>query len=804
MKRADLHLHSKYSDRPSEWFLQKLGTAESYTDPETALQKALDAGMDFVTVTDHNCMAASAELKKKHPSVVIPGTELTTYFPEDGCKIHLLLYGITQAQFKEADARRDDIYSLREFVVENNIAHSVAHAAYSINNKLSVSHLEKLILLFNVFETINGARDSASNAAWENALKSLTEEKISELYNRHKILPFSTNPQIKGFTGGSDDHAGIFMGKTWTEADASTAEGFIDMIRSRETRAAGRHNSYHSFVFAIYKIAYDFSQRKNTGTSKSLLSQLTEFIFNKEKLGVADRMKVSHFRKNAKANGSRINLLLAELVEEIHNLESKDLDAKFDLVYDKIALIADEFTCMLFQSFEKDLSSGNVTGIIKSVSSSIPGVFISLPFFSALTHFYSSRALINKLKNDFGNGSDTEHKRVLWFTDTLTDLNGVSGTLRNLASASSKMGRDLFLVTCAGKPDSSPESLPENSIILPHTHSFKLPNYENYTLNIPSILRSIKTINDFRPDEIYISTPGPVGLTGLLFAKVLNLKCTGVFHTDFTGQIKDIINDESAAALAESGLRWFYSSMNEIHVPTREYISILKDRDYASGKMKVFKRGIDSSLFSRKPEGRVYMEKNFGLKPGPVLIYTGRVSKDKNVDFLREVFLSVAAQVPDASLIIAGDGPYLESYKNTFPDDCRVIFTGRQKYENMPLIYSASDILLFPSNTDTFGMSVLEAQSCCVPAVVSDIGGPQEIIFNLKTGIVAGANDKEDWVSKTIQFIRTKQSNPQRFSDFMECSRQNAVLNYDWKSVVNSITSHNTPAAAKIKTPAFC
>lgn len=802
MKKTDLHLHTKYSDRPSEWFLQKLGTAESYTDPETALQKAQEAGMDFVTVTDHNCIAASLELKKKYPSIVISGTELTTYFPEDGCKIHLLLFGMNPAQFKEADTRRDDIYSLREYVIENNIAHSVAHGAYSINKKLTVSHLEKLMLLFNVFESINGSRDSASNTAWESALRSLTPEKITELYDRHKIMPFSTNPWVKGFTGGSDDHAGIFIGRTWTESDASSPEDFIDMIRSRGTYAKGRHNSYHSFVFAIYKIVYDFSARKSTSTSKSLLSQLTEFIFNKDTLGVTDKIKVSHFRKNAQAGGSRINLLLAELIEEIHSPERKYLDAKFDLVYDKIALITDEFMRLLFLSFEKDLSSGNVAGLIKSVSSSIPGVFISLPFFSALTHFYSSRTLISSLKNSFKKSSTTAHKRVLWFTDTLTDLNGVSGTLRNLASVASKMGRDIFLVTCKNDPSASPEALPENSIILPHIHSFKLPNYENYTMSIPSILRSIKIINNFKPDEIFISTPGPVGLIGLLFAKVLNIKCTGVFHTDFTGQIRDIINDESAASLAESGMRWFYSSMSEIQVPTREYISILKNRGYDYFKMKVFKRGIDSALFSRKSEGVSFMENNFALKPGPTLLYTGRISKDKNLDFLREVFLSVAQEVPGVSLIIAGDGPYLNSYKNSFPEDSRVIFTGRQKHETMPLIYSASDILLFPSNTDTFGMSVLEAQSCRVPAIVSDIGGPKEIILDLKTGIVAKANDKKDWVNKTVHLIRTKESNPQKFADFMESARQNVILNYDWKNVVNSITSQNFRSSGT-KVPAY-
>ncbi len=99
MAKADLHVHSSYSARPSEWFLQRLGTRESYTDPETIYREALKQGMDFVTITDHNTIEGALILKERHPERVFTGVEATTYFPETGCKVHLLVYGFNEAQF---------------------------------------------------------------------------------------------------------------------------------------------------------------------------------------------------------------------------------------------------------------------------------------------------------------------------------------------------------------------------------------------------------------------------------------------------------------------------------------------------------------------------------------------------------------------------------------------------------------------------------------------------------------------------------------------------------------------------------
>jgi predicted metal-dependent phosphoesterase TrpH len=97
--KANLHVHSKHSTRPSEWFLRRIGCAESYTDPLLLYEIAMKRGMDLVTITDHNTLAGSLEIA--HLDNTFISEEITTYFPEDGCKLHIVAYGITVCQHSD-------------------------------------------------------------------------------------------------------------------------------------------------------------------------------------------------------------------------------------------------------------------------------------------------------------------------------------------------------------------------------------------------------------------------------------------------------------------------------------------------------------------------------------------------------------------------------------------------------------------------------------------------------------------------------------------------------------------------------
>src|SRR5207248_3899049 len=135
----------------------------------------------------------------------------------DPCKIHLLVWGITEKQHQDIVIVRDNIFSLQRYLQSAQIAHAVAHPLYSINGKLEASHLERLILLFKHFESVNGLRDALLSELAIELLTSLTPEKIENLAAKHNLPPTHPEPWKKIFVGGSDDHGGIFIASSYTE-----------------------------------------------------------------------------------------------------------------------------------------------------------------------------------------------------------------------------------------------------------------------------------------------------------------------------------------------------------------------------------------------------------------------------------------------------------------------------------------------------------------------------------------------------------------------------------------------------------
>jgi hypothetical protein len=220
--------------------------------------------------------------------------------PEDGCKVHVLFFGIDESQFAHIQNIRGNIYDLRDFIKSEDLAYSLAHATYSINGKLSVDHVEKLILLFDVFEGINGGRNYLSNQNFIEMMKALTPAHIEKLYKKHGIEPISDIPWIKAFSGGSDDHSGQFIGKTYTSTEAVNTEEVLNNIRRKRISPEGRHNDYKSLAFAVYKIAYDFSKTKGSEASNSLFQKINENLFESRSLKLRDRLILKRAKSHTK------------------------------------------------------------------------------------------------------------------------------------------------------------------------------------------------------------------------------------------------------------------------------------------------------------------------------------------------------------------------------------------------------------------------------------------------------------------------------------------------------------------------
>ncbi|MBN1646719.1 MAG: glycosyltransferase [Spirochaetales bacterium] len=785
--KADLHLHSIYSERPSEWILKTVGTRESYSQPEELYRSAMERGMDLFTLTDHNRIEGVMKLKEKYPARVFSGVEVTSYFPKDGCKIHMLVYGFDEQQFARIDELRHDIFRLREYLHAEELCHSVAHATYAVNRIITIEHIEKLMLMFDVFETLNGGLNERQNKLWHDVLKNLGPETMHRLSKKHRLKSWSAIPWIKGFTAGSDDHSGLFQGSAWTGAPADNIESYLFSIKNKYGKIEGRHNKFHSLAFSYYKIGYQCALERGIKLPKTLLNNLNDVIFKSKSLNLANKIAIRKLSSELKkACDDNEKNLIGKIITTLQNKYIK-LDSKLETAYNLLSLLSDQFFKSVILSIQN--SEMNLVNIVRKISSSLFGLVVVLPFFTTMKHMNGQRDLLNSLERNFLKENLRKDKKIVWFSDTLTYLNGVSYTIQKIAWLSHKRGRPLTVVSSLTENEKA-DTLPPNVVLLPYFHSFTPSVYEHYTIKIPSILTSLKMINELNPDEIIISTPGPIGILGLICAKLLSIKTKMIFHTDFTSELEDLMNDNSVSEIVDTFLKTLYNLNDEILVPTNEYLRILEEKGFAVEKLRFFRRGLDLGQFHPRENARALLKAKFNIPEDAItMLYTGRISEDKNLGLLPDIFKKLTKKYPGLYLLVTGDGPSLDTYRHTCRHLKKIRFSGFQSQEILPEIYSGADFFVFPSLTDTFGMSVLEAQACGLPAVVSDCGGPQEIIRNGETGFIAEGKNTDSWLTHITTLVEMKLHKPDEFSKISKAAIQRVRDNYNWDTLLDQFFS---------------
>src|SRR5437667_3106115 len=276
MSKCDLHIHSRFSARSEEWLFRRFDFPDSYSDPRELHRQLLEREMDFVTITDHDTIDGCLEIRDL-PNTFI-SEQVTTYFPQDPCKIHILAWGITEKQHDDIVIIRDNIFALQKYLQSANIAHAVAHPLYSVNGKLQASHLERLILLFKHFEGLNGLRDALLSELAMKLLGNLTPEKVDEFANRHDLAPTHSEPWKKILIGGSDDHGGKFMASAFTETPkAKTPAEFLAHISAGRCQPKGRAGTPLALSHGFYNTLSGFIQERfhaKLGPSAALLEQM--------------------------------------------------------------------------------------------------------------------------------------------------------------------------------------------------------------------------------------------------------------------------------------------------------------------------------------------------------------------------------------------------------------------------------------------------------------------------------------------------------------------------------------------------
>ena len=755
--KVDLHIHSKFSDRSAEWIFRRFEFPDSYSDPRKLYQRLKEKGMTYVTFTDHNRIDGCLRISE-FPDAFI-SEEVTAQFPDDHVNIHLLIWNLTESQHAEIQEVRRNIFELQEYLAAAGISHAVAHPLYDMSRQLTSDHVQKLILLFKHFEGINGLRDSLLSDTARFILRSLTPEIIQRFVDRQGLEPTHPEPWRKILIAGSDDHAGIFPASAYTEApDCISVNEFFQFIGKGDCVPRGQGGTPLVISHGLYNTAYQFAKDKFSAAVSPNLEFL-ELVFSRFMEG-KNPTKFSLGEKIALVSSGILSGKIFELAKpanlsiwpELANyfgsaevqtqiaMETEGVKEPERRAFLMVALVFNQLAFRFFQKFVQQISAGGVVEAVQALSALVPMGFLLGPYF----YGFHSQAPFRKRLTDICAATVNFVPDVLqnikraWFTDTLEDVNGVVTTIRKMAAAAYETGADLIVVT-SRQQISIPDIPIKNFTPI---GEFELLEYELQKLSFPPVLHMLEYIQRERFTELIISTPGPVGLTALLAAKMLDLKTVGIYHTDFPQYVRILTQDNYMETLAWSFMHWFYSQLDLVYVNSEQYRRRWIERGIAPEKLRILPRGIDTELFTPANRNSDFWEK-YGKKPGELgLLYVGRVSKEKNIDVAVAAFRKLCGEGFPVRLLIVGDGPYLRELRQTVPEAC---FTGYLRSAELATAYASSDIFVFPSTTDTFGNVVLEAKAAGLPCVVSNRGGPCELVEDGVDGFVTRALDVGDF-----------------------------------------------------------
>ncbi|MBP8829663.1 MAG: glycosyltransferase [Desulfobacter sp.] len=798
MMKIDLHVHSKFSKRPSQWILQKISCPESFTEPMLVYNTAKAKGMSLVTISDHNTIDGALEIAHLPDTYI--SEEITAYFPEDGCKVHVLAQNITEAHHNEIQKIRKNIFDLVAYLNAENILNIIAHPLYAVNDRLTINHFEQMLLLFKNFE-LNGARNDKQNQIVSQVLKQLTPMDIERLSNIYDYQPLFDTPWKKNLTGGSDDHSGLNIARTCTAVDnATNLDDFMAGILNGKSRAVSDPSSPQTMAHNLYGIAYQFySSRFNLGrhTGKDqllkfldqslmpvsnvddgLISKLYTF-FSKRKnrqettqfVSIKDLIRRETERLFAE-NPDLMNIarIQSNKIRLGSSLEKQEQHRE-KLWFDFVNQLSNKVLSHTGDHLLGQASGANLFNIFQTIGS-VGGLYSLLaPYFLAFVHFAKDNEINAAVLNRFAgykNGIQAPKSRVKLghFTDTFYDVNGVAQTLQQQVQAALKNDKHLTIITCdaqTGRTGNGVKNFTPMGV-------YEIPEYTEQKMYYPPFLEMLDYCYQQGFTHIHSATPGPIGLAALAISKILKLPLSSTYHTQFPQYAQYLTGDDFIEGLTWKFMIWYYDQMDQIYVSSQNSFDELTERGIKAEKIRIMPRGINTEIFHPSKRCDI-LTSNFGVNEDALkFLYVGRVSREKNLPLLVDAFKTLYATNDKVHLTVVGDGPYADEMKGMLKN-YPVTFTGYLSGEPLCRVYASADIFVFPSTTDTFGNVVLEAQASGLPVIVSDLGGPCENMLDRKTGIIVKSDDSTALLSAMQEFVITPGLCPQmsrRAREYME------------------------------------
>jgi len=346
--------------------------------------------------------------------------------------------------------------------------------------------------------------------------------------------------------------------------------------------------------------------------------------------------------------------------------------------------------------------------------------------------------------------------RIAIFTDTfLPQINGIVTVTASLAEHLADRGHHVYIIAPKYK---GVAEYRHPGVTVKRVPSVPAFFYEEFRFTPFPNLEIISYLKKERIDIIHFQTPVTLGLQAVMTARVLKLPLVGTYHTLFSDPqyLRHIkLGSHLAQRLSWSYAAMYYDRCDLITCPTE----IVKEELLAHGfkrPIRAISNGIELDTF----DNTGWKEKKRKYNPdGKLLLFTGRIAHEKNINYLLDCFARIRKEVPGTKLLIVGDGPQMEevrAHSRALHLAGEVIFAGRMERKQLLAsgIFKACDVFVTASTTETQCISVLEAQANGLPTVGVKERGVTEVVRNRVNGFLVENGDKEAFVHAVVRLLK--------------------------------------------------
>jgi len=351
--------------------------------------------------------------------------------------------------------------------------------------------------------------------------------------------------------------------------------------------------------------------------------------------------------------------------------------------------------------------------------------------------------------------------RIAIFSESFAPLlNGVAVSVCTLTEELERSGHDVY-VFAPGIRGNSEEN--DKLIRFPSFTTWFEPDYPITVPFRPGITELVRKLD---LDIIHTQTPWALGWLGLRIARRLGLPIVSTNHTQYTkyAHYFPLAPRAITSAFIAGNMRRYYNRCDSVVVPSNVVGEMLQEYGVRT-PIRTIQTGNALNTF-RDETARADIRSHHNIGPNDkVLLYVGRLAKEKNLQLLLHSFDRVASRFPDTVLLIAGGGPFESACRKMaagLNSGRKVIFTGALPREVVAKYYSAGDIFVFPSTTETQGLVLSEALMSGLPCVAVNAGGGPEVLTNGDDSLLT--EDRIDDFTAKIELLLTDKDLRERLS----------------------------------------